>query len=217
MIRHTLMPKSVVLAAAACVLVALAGCGPEKTKPPSSSPRAAAGAPKPAKLVIVKAVYGDLPNGDSIDVTAKVAAMVKDNALRVDASNDLFGDPAEGSFKRLRVVCTIGGARKVKTVGEDETLTLPADEKPLAGKLVIVKAVYGDLAGAEVIDVTDKVAAMVKNNALTVEASNETLADGDDPAEGVHKRLRVDYTIGGVARRKTVGEDRTLTISGKPR
>ena len=202
MIRHTLMPQSVVLVAAACVLVALAGCAAEQRQ---ASP--------PAKLVIVKAVYGDLPNGPSTDVTAKVAAMVTDNTLSVDASNDLFGDPAEVVRKKLRVDYTLGGVPASKTVGEDETLTLPADEKPLVGKLVIVKAVYGDLAGTDVIDVTAKVAAMVKDNALTVVASNDHFAD---PAVGVHKRLRVDYTIDGVARRNTVGEDRTLTISGNP-
>jgi hypothetical protein len=198
MINHMLMRKSVV-PAAACVLAALAGC---------------AESPSPAKLVIVKAVYGDLPNGPSIDVTAKVAAMVKDNTLRVDASNDLFGDPADGAMKRLRVEYTLDGAPASKTVAEDQTLTLPADEKPLVGKLVIVKAVYGDLAGTDVIDVTAEVAAMVKDNALTVVPSNESFGD---PATGVYKRLRVDYTIGGAARRKTIGENRTLTISGNPR
>ncbi len=197
MIRHTLMPKSVV--PAACFLAALAGC---------------AAAPSAAKLVIVKAVYGDLPDGPSTDVTAQVAAMVKDNTLSVDASNDLFGDPADSRLKRLRVDYTLDGVAASRTVREDETLTLPADEKPPVGRLVIVKAVYGDLAGGDVIDVTAEVAAMVKDNALTVVPSNENF---DDPATGVYKRLRVDYTIGQVARRKTVGENRKLTISGNPR
>jgi len=197
MIRHTLMPKSVV--PAACVLAALAGC---------------AAAPSPPKLVIVKAVYGDLPDGNSTDVTANVAGMVKDNTLSVEASNDLFGDPAGGVFKKLRVDYTLDGVPASKAVREDEILTLPADEKPLVGKLVIVKAVYGDLAGTDVIDVTAEVAAMVKDNALTVVPSNQTFGD---PATGVYKRLRVEYTIGGVARRKTVGENRTLAISGNPR
>ena len=186
---------------AAGVLAALAGCA----------------GPKAGKLVIVKAVYGDLPDGASVDVTAKVAAMVKDDTLRVDASNDVFGDPADEAFKKLRVQYTLGGVAGDKTVGEDQTLTLPGDEKPLVGKLVIVKAVYGDLAGTDVVDVTAKVAALVKNDVLTVVASNEVLADSEDPVAGVFERLRVDYTIGGVAGSKTVGEDRTMTISGRRR
>lgn len=202
---------------AAGVLAALAGCGPQQGPTgPSSRPVAASG-PKAGKLVIVKAVYGDLPDGASVDVTAKVAAMVKANTLRVDASNDVFGDPADEAFKKLRVQYTLGGVAGAKTVAEDQTLTLPADEKPLVGKLVIVKAVYGDLAGTDVIDVTAKVAALVKDDAMTVVASNAVLADSEDPATGVFKRLRVEYTIGGVAGSKTIGEDRTMTISGRRR
>ena len=204
MSRHPLTPKCTIFAAAACVLVALAGCAAEQRQPPPS--------PTP-KLVVVKALYGALPDGVTIDVTAKVAAMVKDNTLRVDASNDLFGDPADGAFKRLRVDYTLGGVPGSKTVGEDTTLTLPMDEKPLVGKLVIVKAIYGDLAGGQTVDVTAQVAAMVKDNTLTVVASNDHF---DDPASGAWKRLRVHYTIDGVARTRTVGEDRKLTISGNP-
>src|SRR5580704_5005678 len=36
-----------------------------------------------SRLVIVKAVYGDLPNGASVDVTTQVEAMVKSNSLAV--------------------------------------------------------------------------------------------------------------------------------------
>ena len=196
--RHTMMRRRVVLTAA-CVLVAAAGC----EAPPSQG-----------ELVIAKAVYGDLPDGPSIDVTIQVASMVKNNTLAVDASNDVFGDPADSAYKKLRVDYTFNGVRGTKIVNEDATLRLPLDEKPLVGKLVIVRAVYGDLAAGEVIDVTAQVAAMVKNNTLKVVASNENFTD---PAVGAHKRLRVEYTIGGVARRRTIGEGRTLRISGNPR
>jgi hypothetical protein len=77
-----------------------------------------------AKLVIVKAVYGDLPDGAKTDVTEKVKGMVKDGALSVVASNDNFGDPAEGVVKKLKVDYTFEGKAKSKTVDEDETLTI---------------------------------------------------------------------------------------------
>ena len=77
-----------------------------------------------AKLVIVKAVYGDLPDGDKSDVTDKVKGMVKDGALSVEASNDNFGDPAEGVVKKLKVDYTFEGKAKSKTVDENETLTI---------------------------------------------------------------------------------------------
>jgi hypothetical protein len=80
-------------------------------------------APKP-KIVIVKAVYGDLPDGDKTDVTEKVAGKVSGNTLSVKASNDLFGDPANGVQKKLKVDYTFDGKAKSKTVDEDETLTI---------------------------------------------------------------------------------------------
>ncbi len=80
-------------------------------------------APK-AKLVIKKAVYGDLPDGGKIDVTEKVAKMVKDDALSVEATNDNFTDPADGIVKKLKVDYTFDGKDKSKTVDENETLTI---------------------------------------------------------------------------------------------
>jgi hypothetical protein len=77
-----------------------------------------------AKLVIKKAVYGDLPDGKAIDVTEKVAVMVKEGALSVDATNENFTDPAEGIAKKLKVDYTFDGAAKSKTVDEGQTLTI---------------------------------------------------------------------------------------------
>jgi hypothetical protein len=90
------------------------------------------------------------------------------------------------------------------------TLTVSAGNKPSTGKLVIVKAVYGDLPSGNRTDVTEKVAAMVKDNALSVDATNENFGD---PADWCVKKLRVDYTFNGVAKSKTVDERQTLTIS----
>ena len=58
--------------------------------------RADAAARKTPKLEIRKAVYGDFskPDGGKVDVTAKLAELVKDGELEVTADNDLAGDPA---------------------------------------------------------------------------------------------------------------------------
>ena len=80
--------------------------------------------PLVGKLVIVKAVYGDLPDGQKTDVTEKVADRVFDDALSVEATNSNFGDPAEGVVKKLKVDYTFDGKEKSKTVDENETLTI---------------------------------------------------------------------------------------------
>jgi hypothetical protein len=66
----------------------------------------------------------DLPAGGKIDGTEKVAELVKDDALSVEASNDRFTDPAEGVAKTPKVDYTFDAKGRSKTVGEGETLTI---------------------------------------------------------------------------------------------
>lgn len=101
--------------------------------------------PASGNIVIVKAVYGDLPAGASADVTAKVAELVKAGALAVEASNGNFGDPANGIAKSLRVDYTVNGVAVSKTVRESEDLTLTAVSTPPA----IVDALCEAVAGAQ--------------------------------------------------------------------
>jgi hypothetical protein len=164
--------------------------------------------PLVGKLVIVKAVYGDLPDGQKTDVTDKVKEMVKDDRLSVEASNDNFGDPADGIVKKLKVDYTIGGTARSKTVNEGETLKISGKKS----KLVIKKAFYGDLPDGQKTDVTEKVADQVFDDALSIEATNTNFGD---PAEGVVKKLKVDYAFDGKEKTKTVDENETLTINHK--
>jgi HEAT repeat protein len=101
--------------------------------------------PAGGKVLIVKAVYGDLPDGPSADVTKKVAELVKGGMLAVDASNENFGDPANGKVKRLRIDYTVNGVAASKTVGEQETLTFTAIFTPPA----IVDAICEAMSGAQ--------------------------------------------------------------------
>jgi len=165
-------------------------------------------AKEPAKLVIVKAVYGDLPAGASKDVTAKVKGMVDPDGLTVDATNDNFGDPAEGIVKKLKIEYTLFGQKMEQTVAENETLTISAKTT----KLLIIKAVYGDLPNGASTDVTAKVQAVVYDNALTVDASTDNFGD---PANGAAKKLKIDYTFEGVKKSKEAKQGETITISNK--
>ena len=101
-------------------------------------------APAGGNVIIVKAEYGDLPDGSIADVTKKVAALVKAGALAVDASNDNFGDPAKLHSKKLRVEYSVNGVTISNVVPERETLTFTATSTPPA----IVEAICGAMAGA---------------------------------------------------------------------
>jgi hypothetical protein len=85
-------------------------------------------APAPApKLEIQHAVYAAADGAGGLDVTAKVAGMVRDGQLSVAARNDVLGgDPASLHAKELRVDYTLNGQAGQATVQENETLTLPA-------------------------------------------------------------------------------------------
>lgn len=99
--------------------------------------------PATGAVVIQKAVYGDLPDGKMADVTAKVADLVKSSAS-VKASNAIFGDPAGGVVKKLRVDYTIEGAPGSQTVAENQTVTFAVT----AVSPAFVNAVSGAMAQA---------------------------------------------------------------------
>lgn len=77
------------------------------------------------------------------DVTAKVAAAVKDNRLSVQASNKVFGDPAYLQVKQLKVTYTLGTQSETRTVPEDSVLNIPDQGEPAGQALKIVRAEYG--------------------------------------------------------------------------
>jgi hypothetical protein len=162
------------------------------------------------KLIVVKALWGDLLDDQTSDVTKIVAGMVKDNALRVNAVAQVLGDPAKVKLKQLRVDWSRGGVPGRKRVLEGETLTIGADEKPVPVRLVVRKAVYGNFTSGKTTDVTKQVADMVKDNALGVTPTNALFGD---PAQGQTKELRLDYTFDGVAKSKSTAERQPLIIS----
>jgi len=189
--------RSKALAIVAAVVFVLLGL--------SGNPARAADVPA-VKLIIVKAEYGNLPDGKTADVTEKVKGMAKDNSLNVEASKSNFGPSPDKGACKLKVSYTFDGIYRSKTVDEGETLDIST-------RLIIRKAVYGALPKGPMADVTEDVADMVRKNSLTVEANNERFGD---TASGIVKKLRVDYTIDGVDKSMTVAENATLRISVKP-
>lgn len=172
-------------------------------------------------LEIVEAVYGvlspELP--DVVDVTAKLAAMVRNNRLTVAATNSLAGDPAPNVVKQLRVDYTYGGASHTLVVDEGQSLSIPTAAQVSStgpGELHITRALYGLLPPDPIkplsemqVDVTDKLRSMVDNGVLSVVASN---ALAGDPAHLVVKQMRVVYLLDGQRFVRTVPENATLEI-----
>lgn len=79
---------------------------------------------------ILKALYGDLPDGRFLDVTRQVRAIVKGGSLEIAASNGNFGDSAGGIVKSLKIDYRVGGRTASRTVRENETLDLSTRSVP---------------------------------------------------------------------------------------
>lgn len=195
-----------------CVLFALAVTIKAEDAPAPAATPAAAPAVAPAKLTIVKATYGDLPDGGKIDVTDKIKGMVTADGLKVMATNENFTDPAEGVAKKLKVEYKLDDKALDKSVDENAELVLSL--KPAGPvKLKVLKAVYGDLPDGTKADVTEKVQALVKDDALSVAAGNELFGD---PVEGTVKKFHIEYSFdGGEKKVKDANEGDTVTISNK--
>ena len=74
--------------------------------------------PSPGQVTIRKAVYKGVQGGGSKDVTKKVAKMVADGAVSIQASNSNFGDAAPGIVKHLQIEFTANGITQSKTINE---------------------------------------------------------------------------------------------------
>ncbi len=86
----------------------------------------------PGGIVVEKAVYGDLPDGQSADVTDKVKQLVDSGAPSVDATNANFGDTAPGTPKKLRIDYQVHGESLSKTVNENQSVKLATVAAPPA-------------------------------------------------------------------------------------
>jgi HEAT repeat protein len=139
------------------------------------------------------------------------AAEDGDESVRI-ASLKVLG--AMGGEAQLQPV--LGLLTKAKSPGELQAAeaALAAicvrQSKPVAGKVVILKAAYGDLPSGPQADVTKQVAELVKAGTFQIEASNGNFGD---PAEGKVKKLSVEYTVDGKPGSGTVAENETLTIA----
>jgi hypothetical protein len=159
------------------------------------------------KLTVKSAIYGDIAKGKKVDVSEKVSKLVKEGALRLEASNDLFGDPAEGVNKKLVVSYELNGMAMETTVDEGDTLLLPLPK--LEGDIKILSAEYGELPNGSTYDVLSIVKRSLKSNRVELAVDNEQFGD---PAPGALKRLRVEYQIGEVKLAKSAYEGGKLVI-----
>lgn len=88
--------------------------------------------PVAGKVAIIKAVYGNLSDGPTADVTKKLSKLVASGEPSVEMSNHNFGDPAPQKPKQFRVEYSLNGDTTIRTGKENETVSFLTTQTPPA-------------------------------------------------------------------------------------
>lgn len=153
---------------------------------------------------------GRLDRDTWVDVAARLREAVAKGADEVAVSTETFGDPAPGARRRLVVSWRQDGRDGRLEVPEGETLRLLRSEDEAPAKLTIVRARYG--ARDTWTDVTAKLRAAVRGEALRIRATNEAFGD---PIYGTVKELVVEYRIGERAATARAAEGAELALGSR--
>jgi hypothetical protein len=145
-------------------------------------------------LVIRKAMYGDLPDGTTVDVTDKVRARVKDGALSVAATDGNFGDPYNGTMKLTIIKAELRHGPFVMADITDEISKQPADNSfHMTSRGVMKLVVYYSWG-----DGKERFAWPARDGSVDIV---------------VPRKLRVDYTVNGVDASTTVDSGQRLEVN----
>jgi hypothetical protein len=170
-------------------------------------------------LKILKAEYGyfaDESGENCANVTEIISKSVADGNLTIVAANNLLKeDPAPGMIKELQIDYRVNGANKQVQIIEGQSVTLPQEAE-------IANAWYGILSNIpeighvrKTVDVTDKLAGVVKGGALRVNVDNG-LVDDKKPVPFVKKEVRVEYLYNGVHGCTKAVENKKLILPPEP-
>jgi hypothetical protein len=160
-------------------------------------------------LQILRADYG--ADGRFANVTARLAARIRSDALILRVTNDAMGgDPAEDRTKVLHVWYSYNGRTASVVVNEHDTLNLPSESDFVSGNLRIMRAQYG--AGHRYADVTNLLNSRIQGDQLSVRVTNDSM--GGDPDPDHPKQLIVFYVFNGRSSRITVNEKNSLNLPG---
>ena len=146
------------------------------------------------------------------DVTSALlkAARGGDASIRV-ASIKMLGD-LEGAVPFSVLIDLLLGAQSAREIQAAEqalSALCKRDAQPLPGQVTVRRAVYGAVDGSANKNVTRKVTNMINAGALAIEASNGNFGD---PANGLVKQLRIEFTRDGVTQVQTVREGQRITL-----
>jgi len=144
---------------------------------------------KPHTLVIKKAEYGVFDSGrpDCADVTK----LIKPGVTIYVNNTTMGGDPIFGQVKRFEARYTLNGKAKSDIVAEGANYCLPKDAQLIGAWYGLIDPEWRAPEGPTVVDVTEKIASLVKNGEIDVVVENELA--GRDPLFRTVKKMVVTY------------------------
>jgi hypothetical protein len=175
--------------------------------------------PTPAplsNLKIIKAEYGNFLQEGLIDITAKVAAEVKDGTLNFQMSRAFCDcDPAMGYVKEFRMEYQIGDKVEHVHAEEREFVKIDAGNQPLK----IISAVFGKFKAEtkgvpknfEAFDVTEDIKAQVASGHLNIKISDE-LVNGK-ALKNATNFLKITFETDGNSRTIIIPEGEFLNLN----
>jgi len=154
-------------------------------------------------LVIKKAVYGVF-SGSERPECANVTKLIKPRTT-VKVNNDAMGgDPSFGKVKQLEVRYVVGGETRRDVVAEGSRYRLPKEAKVVGAWYGVIDPAWEPPAGETTVDVTAKLASLVKDGAIDVTVENELA--GRDPLFRTPKKMIVTYVYDGRETTATIAE-----------
>lgn len=178
------------------------------SSPARNSDSALPAQPRSADIVIQQASYGVLDDPmRTRDVTEKMQELVDAGVTTFLAGGLSKGDdPAPMVVKTLKVDYAVAGESRSAACQDLETITLsPA-------KIVIQQAIFGALDDPNrTRDVTKEVQALVDSGIVAFPV--DKITKGNDPAYGVVKTLKVDYTVDGKALSVSKQDSETIALN----
>lgn len=78
-------------------------------------------------LKIISAIYGTPKN--SIDVTKSLNQLIKDNRLEIVVSNEIGGDPDQGTIKDFKLVYELNGEKQTREYKEGEKVLITSSDQ----------------------------------------------------------------------------------------
>ena len=148
---------------------------------------------KPHTLVIKKAEYGVFDSGrpDCADVTK----LIKPGVTIYVNNTTMGGDPIFGQVKRFEARYTLNGKAKSDIVAEGAKYCLPKGAQLIGAWYGLIDPEWRAPEGSTVVDVTEKLASLVKNGTIDVAVENELA--GCDPLFKTVKKMIVTYVYDG--------------------